>query len=258
MEKFAELFAEHWSNFSRTTLVTTPLSIDAHDFEKLQENWAQPAYGVGISFNDEAVTGMLIFDRTELLTLLMDILGSGDEAVADRELTPVESSLCELIFEQAASNMVDGWPQQAPLAYEVGELFGQPNRSRMFAPDKKMLVSGLCIQLPQSSVNLELILAKDEAAKLLGVQKQKVAQPNPNNRISHEKIAEIDVGISARLGSAELAMTDLVSIACGDIIVFEQRIEEPVIVFANEEPLFHAWPGRTANKQSLKIVSISG
>jgi flagellar motor switch protein FliM len=256
MQKFAELFAEHWCNFSQSPLQATPLAIDAHDFELLQEGWGKPAFGVGLSLNDESVTGMLILDRVELLTLLMDILGSGGtDPVIDRELTPVETSLCELIFEQSVTTLVEGWPQQALLSYEMGELFEQPNRSRMFAPDKKMLVSGLHIQLPQASVKLELLLAKEEAAKLMGIEKRKIEPPNRNNRLSQEKIAEINVRVSAEIGTTELPMTDLVSIAVGDIIVFDQHIDEPITVFANQEPVFCAWPGRTANKQSLKIVS---
>ena len=210
IQKWAELFAEHWSNFSQTPIQAMPLSIDAHKFEELQANWRKPAYGIGVSFNDEATTGMLIFDRVELLTLLLDILGSGDDVV-DRELTPVESSLRELIFEQAVSTIVDGWPQQFPLSFEIGELAEQPNRSRMFAPDKQMLISGLHIQLPHSAISLELVLAKEETTTLLGIEKRETEQPNRNNRLSPQKIAEINVGVSAGIGSAELAMNDDVS-----------------------------------------------
>ena len=50
-------------------------------------------------------------------------------------------------------------------------------------------------------------------------------------------------------------MTELVSIAVGDIIVLDQCVEDPVVMFANNEPVFHAWPGRIDQKQALKIVS---
>ena len=255
MEKFAKLFVEHWPSISLTPIQATPLPIDAGEFEALQNGWKKPAYGVEVGFKDESTTGLLVIDRLELLRLLMDILGdsTGGELV-DRELTSVEISLCEMIFEQSASVIGQSWPEQESLSFNVGETSDQPKRSRMFAPDKDLLTSGLIIQLAESTVNLQLLLAKEETVKLLGVDEQ-ARMPNPNNRISEDKIAEICVRISAGLGSSELGMNELMSISVGDIIVLNQSVEDPVVMFANDEPVFRAWPGRIDQKQALKIQS---
>lgn len=90
---------------------------------------------------------------------------------------------------------------------------------------------------------------------MLGVEQRVLSQPNAKNRLSQDKISEIFVQLSAGLGSAELAMTDLVSMSPGDIIMLDQSIEQPVTLFANEEPVFQAWPGRLENQQVLQIVS---
>ena len=255
MEKFAKLFVEHWSSISLTPIQATPLTIDAGEFEVLQARWNKPAYSVEVGFKDEATTGLLVIDRLELLRLLMDILGDstgGD--LADRELTSVEASLSQMIFEQSASVIGQSWPEQESLSFNLGEPDNQPNRSRMFAPDKDLLTSGLLIQLGETTVRLQLLLAKNETTQLLGVD-ERASQLNPNNRVSEDKISEICVQVSAGLGSSELGMTELVSIAVGDIIVLDQRVENPLVLFANDEPVFHAWPGRVDQKQALKIVS---
>jgi flagellar motor switch protein FliM len=255
MEKFAKLFVEHWSSISSTPIQATPLTIDAGEFETLQTRWNKPAYGVEVGFKEESTTGLLVIDRLELLRLLMDILGdSAGAELVDRELTSVETSLCEMIFEQTASVIGQSWPDQESLTFSLGETNNQPNRSRMFAFDKNLLTSGLLIQLPETTVQLQLLLAKDETVKLLGVDQQ-AKKLNPNNRVSQDKIAELCVQVSAGLGHSELGMSELVSIAVGDIIVLDQSVEDPVVIFANDEPIFSAWPGRIDKKQALKIVS---
>jgi flagellar motor switch protein FliM len=116
------------------------------------------------------------------------------------------------------------------------------------------LISGFQIQIGEASVDLQLLLAKDETCALMGVDLQ-AQQLNPNNKISQENIADICVQITAGLGSSELAMNDLVDMSVGDIIVLDQFIEQPLTVYANEKPIFKAWPGRQDQQQVLSIES---
>ncbi len=266
MQKLAELFAEHWKNFSATQIQANELLVDSREFAHFQSKWKLPAYAVEISFSDDAAnatsnasstaatTGMLVIDRVELLALLMDILGNTDEIV-DRELTSVEDALCEMILQQVATAMADSWQGAEEIVVNVGPVDQQPSRNKMFSPEKKLLASGVCIQVGESSANIHVVLAKDETSKLLGVETQRDSKPKNNERLSSEKIAEIGVEVSAGLGSVDLVMDDLVSISVGDIIVLEQSVEDPVLMFVNHEPTFRAWPGRVASKQALKIVS---
>lgn len=255
MEKFAELFVEHWSNFSATPIRATPATIDAAEFQSVQATWSQPACGVAVSFLQEATSGMLVVNRIELLQLLMEILGDSGDEITDRELTPVEQSLSELVFEQAAASMGESWPDQQSLTFQLGETTNQPNRSRLFPLDKLLLVSGLNLELPARSVCLQVVLAKQETTNLFGLGKSPASEPDRNVLLSKEKLAEIEVQVTAELGSAELAMNDLVALTIGDIIVFDQSVHEPIVVVANDEPLLRGWPGRANDKQALKIVS---
>jgi flagellar motor switch protein FliM len=254
LEKFAELFAEQWSNFSSTEITAVPLSIDAEEFEVLQSRMDKPAYGIQVAFHDESTQGMFVIDRCELLLLVMDILGDSSGEANDRALTSIETSLCGLIFEQSASVMGQSWPEQESLNFKIGEPDDQPNRNRSMAPDELLLTSGLSIQIGESKIQLRVMLVKDQACKMLGVDTQAAAL-NPDNKISPDKIAEVTVQVSAGLGDSELEMSDLVSISVGDIIVLDQAVAEPLIVFANDKPIFRAWPGRAEQQQVVSIQS---
>ncbi|MFK7765633.1 MAG: FliM/FliN family flagellar motor switch protein [Mariniblastus sp.] len=257
MQKFAESFSEHWKNFSDTSVDPSPIQVDAHEFGTLQAKWDRTSYALEIRFSDASsreTSGMIVCDRLEILTLLMDVLRDTDEPT-ERELTSVEDSLCEMILEQTGHSLVHSWPQQQEISVKIGELTQGPNGSRMFAADKNLLTSGLNLQVGGAAVKIQVVLAKDETIKLLGIDPKKDTQPKNDARLSTAKIAEIDVEVTVGLGCTELAMDDLVSISVGDVIILEQSVEEPVLMYANSEPVFRAWPGRLALQQALMIAS---
>lgn len=256
LDKFAERFVEQYSNFSMTEIDAEALLIDAESFEALQNKWQAPSLCAEVQLQDDELSGMLVATRSEMLKLLMDILGNTDGGeTEDRELTSVEASLCEMVFEQAASILAESWPEQEPLTQLIQPLDSQPAHSRLFPPDQLLLKSGLLIKLPNSSVSIQLLLPKTEAAKLLKIPTRAPTAPNPSSRMDPQRIAQISVQVSAGLGSTSLPMTDLATMAVGDIIVLDQSIEQPLTLFANDEPAFQAWPGRRDRNQAMSITS---
>lgn len=255
LEKFAERFVEQWANFSQTEIQATPLEIDAESFESLQQNWDQPALSAEVRFNDNKLVGMFLVHRVQLHKLLMDVLGNTAAASDDRQLTSVEFSLCELIFEQAASTLAESWPDQQSLSFVIQPVDPQPAHSRLFPPTEKLLRSGLQIDVPAGTVALHFMSPQETTTKMLGVQPRNKAALNPNKRLDSARIADIRVDISAGLGSTELPMTDLMALAAGDIIVLDQPIDQPLVLRANEHPAFTAWPGRNEQTQALTIFN---
>ena len=256
LEKFAERFVKQYSNFSATTIEAEALLIDAESFEALQGRWEEPTLSAEVQLRDGAVSGMLVGARSELRKLLMDILGSTDGGEAsDRELTSIESSLCEMIFEQAANTLAESWPKQEPLTVQLQPMDSQPAESRLYSPEEMLLKSGLLIKLGSESVSLQLMLPKLATTKLLGVSLKSPSAPKSGTRLDPERIADIRVEVSAGLGTTDLPMTELASMAVGDIIVLDQSIGQPLTLFANEQPAFEAWPGRKNQTQAMQITS---
>ncbi len=92
--------------------------------------------------------------------------------------------------------------------------------------------------------------------KLLGVESTVDATATNGQKISAENISNIMVEVSATLGSTELDMNELIQLDAGDIVKLDQRIEVPLILFVNDQPVFEAWPGRNGDKQCFQVESI--
>jgi flagellar motor switch protein FliM len=261
LDKFAKMFVERWKEFAPTEIQVRPLAIDSTSFESLQAKWKQPAVGAPIIVNHGAVNGMIVAERVELLVLLMEVLcESLQEKPTDRELTSVETSLCQLLFEQSVATFGEAWPDKDILPTELEPMDWHPNRCRLFPPQHEVLVTGFEIKTSSAAetgpARLQWVFAKDEMKKLLGIESTVDSTATSGQKISAENISNIMVEVSAALGSTELDMNELIQLDAGDIVKLDQRIEVPLILFVNDQPVFEAWPGRNGDKQCFQVESI--
>lgn len=259
--KFAELFAERWQEFAPTEISVVPQAVEAISFDAAQTRWSQPCVGVPIKINGDAVHGMIVAERSDILILLMEILSETiSQKPADRALTSIEVSLCEMLFDQSLLTFGEAWPDKEILPTEIGPVDPQPNRCRLFTPTREVLMTGFQIQTTSCDeagpALIQWVFARDEMKKLLGV----VDAPPINNRsgetIPIENVSQISLDVCVQLGQAELGMNELVNLDPGDIIKFDQRIEAPLVLNVNEKPVFAAWPGRVGQQQCLQVDSI--
>ncbi len=261
MNKFTEMFPERWKELAPTPIKVTMLPIDSLRFDAAQGRWSQPSIGVPIRIKVGAVNGMIVAPQVDMLILIMEILTESlSKKPVHRELTTIEQSLCELFLEQSLLSFGEAWPDKEILPTELGEIDRQPNRCRLMMPDREVLVTGFQISTSSSQaigpVRIEWMFAKDEMKKLLGVPDQVVSPANSGEKIPTDNIYQIYVEISARLGSAELGMDDLLQLDAGDIVKLNQKIEKPLVLNVNDQPTFDVWPGRVGDQQCFQIESI--
>ena len=133
------MFVERWKEFAPTEIQVSPLAIDSLSFENLQAKWKQPSMGVPISINHGAVNGMIVAESSRDSRVVDgDPLRIVTEKPADRELTSVETSLCQLLFEQSRRHIRRGLAEQRNIADRNWKTMDwHPNRCRLFPPNMK-------------------------------------------------------------------------------------------------------------------------
>lgn len=253
-----ELFKEQWADYSTSEITVAPSTVDGLRFGDAQRNWSKQCQGVAVSFGNEDTTGLLVAENRDLLVLLLEVLGGSSEGPQDRDLTLIEIDLANLLFESVASSFGNAWVGMEALSFEIAQLEEEPCRSRMFAAKDEVLISGLRVQLGEEAATLQMVLERDKTRALLGVEAPAANEMTSNQTITQQTISELEVTISAELGKTKIDMSDLVAIEPGNILLLDQAVDQPMTVLANGNPVFQAWPGRQADKQALRIESISG
>ncbi|MEQ1904043.1 MAG: FliM/FliN family flagellar motor switch protein [Pirellulaceae bacterium] len=259
MSKFCKSFADHWRAFATSQLQSSPMLINAMSFEEAKAKISRNSIGVPISINNDSVQGMIVTERADIIILMMDILVQAlNERPVDRELTSIEMSMCRLFLEHSVSGFAEAWPDKDSMPIKMDELDSQPNRSRLFQPNKEVIVTGFEFRTANAQqtgpAKFLWILAKDELKSLLGVKAKNVVAPD-NLRIDPANIDQLMVELTVHLGSTELPMNRLFELAPGDIVRFDQPIHQPLTLLVNNSPKMRAWPGCVGDKQSLMIES---
>jgi flagellar motor switch protein FliM len=177
-----------------------------------------------------------------------------EEKPAPRNLTAVEMELSQLILDTFAGALSEAWPEKDPLTCQLGAIDLAPHRSRLFVGTEFMIVMNFSIKALAGNVIFQWALPRAVTAKALEpfIEKQ-VAQPTHNPR---DSVQQIPIEVVFNLGKANLSMTDLTRLQVGDIIVLDQRVDEPVVGTMDDKPLYKGWPGRIGADQVFKISRI--
>lgn len=266
-DKFCEMFPERWGQLAPGEVSVRPTHVNAFAFEQAQKEWDRTLAAV-VQIREGTIQGFLIGHTDDFLRVVAEILDQPMPEAADdsedgdgatsRELTAVEASLAGLFLEQVAATLGESWPRQEPLPIQTTEIERQPKRSRMFAPEQVMLMIGLQFQLAQcGTATIHLVVPKPQAMALFEIAKD-AGQPSPSGEtIGLQTVSNIQVEVTAELGQATLDLGDFLTLTPGDIIVLEQKVDEPLRVQVNGIPKFHGWPGRQGHHQVIKIASTS-
>ena len=72
-----------------------------------------------------------------------------------------------------------------------------------------------------------------------------------------QRVLEIKVPLTVEVGRTSVPVSRLANLAPGDVLVLDQRINEPLPLVVGERVKFHGWLGRNGNRQLFKISDVS-
>lgn len=70
-----------------------------------------------------------------------------------------------------------------------------------------------------------------------------------------EALSPVGIPLTATLGSAELAIDALANLRPGDVIRFDERIDQPVVISIMDQARAWALPGKVGDRLALRLVS---
>lgn len=262
--KFNKLFVERWADFASTAIHVNSVFGDSLSFEAARVKWINPTVACPVSIKSldrkTDVQGLLVAECADVIIVVMEILSEGLSArPPHRELTSIELTMCQLLFQTSVAALSEAWLDKDTLPISLGEFEFQPNNSRLFTPNKEVVVKRFEIRTSSSSqagpAGFDWVLAKDELTQLLGARKTPQLAAS-TNKLDVDLLSQLEVEFSATLGSADLAMEALMQLAPGAIVLLNQRVDQPLCLSLNRQPKFSGWPGRSDNHTCVLIESI--
>ncbi len=257
MEAWTQLtmtfFTERWNQISNNAAEATTGSFYHQTFGDFTEAIENSPIVAKISSAGNKLESLLVFEQASAIQIVNSILNeAGPEAIA-REMTSVESSLLELVIQEFSASLVDSWRLPSQVAFEVSPLEMDIKRSKLYPPAEVFLDGTVSLKLETVEKPFEFgWKLKQKDFETVMTSEKGTSKPSE----IAEQITSIPVQLHVELGETEMSMTDITQLCAGDVILLNKSIDEPLNGYIDGQPFLVGWPGRTGQKQSLRVTEI--
>lgn len=228
-------------------------------FESAAAQIPDPGVGERIPLSANGPETLLVFSRGMVLTLLGSMMAEPtDGEIVDRELSTVELSLCETLFEGFVAAINEGWPARSVLDGKIDHMILRPARYRMLAPEDAVLVVPFEVAGLGGSWTCHWLLPhKPLEAFLANELRQRKSSSTESRTRLEQRIAAIPQELTVRLGHARLTISQISRLQPGDVVPLDQRTTEPLTAAVGGRTRFWGWPGRSGRNQAFQVATVS-
>lgn len=189
--------------------------------------------------------------------------GPGRMPSQRREPTPIEAQLIGRVVAHLPPALVEGWAHLQALDVAVTEVALSPVLLRVAAPTEVVAVltyevrfagqtGSLSICYPFAS--LEPLLPR-LAATMWYAQSRQTAAAADSRVLIEAAIQAVEIPISASFTAVELPVEALAELRPGDVIRFDERADDPILVTVADRARGWAVPGRVGERVALRLVT---
>ncbi|MBW8014803.1 MAG: hypothetical protein FVQ82_01330 [Planctomycetes bacterium] len=113
----------------------------------------------------------------------------------------------------------------------------------------------LQVKQSESTVEASLVVLSSQFGPMLEIpfpdEKQSKTQQVKDAVISN--LNEIPIEVDVLLGKATVAISNLMNLSVGDVIVLDRKASEPVEAIIEDKVFFHGFPAKTLNRYALAV-----
>jgi flagellar motor switch protein FliM len=263
-ENVGRVAAARLSSFLRGPVVIALAGTDQLVFDDYLSQLALPTELVVMTSSGLGGPFMADIDLGFAFAAVDRLLGGPGRIPADRtEPTPIESDLIARVVAHIPPALTEGWAHLQTLEVSVTETALTPILLRLAAPTEVVAVltyevrfagqtAPMTICYPFAS--LEPLLPR-LAATMWYAQRRQAAGNSSVRDVLEAEVRGVDVPISAAFRAVEIPVEALAELQPGDVIRFDERFDEPVLLNVADHAQAWAIPGRVGDRIALRLVT---
>ena len=258
-ESFARVLEKSWGEHLRAALRVTLSSVEQISYEESLQRLPQESYFASILVESEKTPAALRLDLSLVWAIIdLSLGGAGKGADVFRDLTEIEEEVLASPLRELCNALEEVWEPLFSVKLELEG--GQPRRQfqRLLPAAEKVLCLGFEVRFPETQGMFHVVVP----AGVTGLLLRKTGQARSPLR---EKSG---VGGAARMRGhllrcrfpLELALppslvrgSELLSLKPGQVLVLQQKVDDPAIVYVVGKGMFTAHPVRSGNLRGAQV-----
>jgi len=205
--------------------------------------------------------GLLLLDAGLCLAFVERVLGGDGSVLPEaRALTTIDEIAAEGPIHEILRILQSVWSELCSLSMTVADRRNNVRRLNLHGPAEAMLMITFAISggfgdararicFPIANLKAAIDGASQAAAE------QSADKNAPQLREALMKIlGEIELPLTAAIGSGEVCIRNLVNLHAGDIVRIERRADEPAVLSVDGKPTFLVRMGLQGRKKAIQIL----
>ncbi len=256
-QKFLHRIVSSLSAYLRSSVTAQLLAVDHLSYGEFLKGLPSPTCVVAVGmhpFESNAVLELnpsLVFPIIELL-----LGGTGKAEVASREITEIEQNVLDGLFRILLQALADAWKDVLPVTLSL-ESVGREARL-IHAPHEPMVTLSIEIKLDQGGGQLNLavpteILALQGEDRDAQSAARKIEATEAEQARTLDLLREAKCTLEAHLEGPVLSVRELLDLKEGDVLTFDNPVEESLGGFVNGKRKFSGQIVSTGNRKAFQI-----
>ncbi|MEM0982707.1 MAG: flagellar motor switch protein FliM [Planctomycetota bacterium] len=261
-EGFARNFGAALSGFLRTIVEVKVATCEQMTYGEFINALPNPT-----SFNlitADKLEGQMCLEISPLIIypIIDRLLGgtSQDLFIPQRPMTQIEARLISNVTERSLIALAEAWEGVRKLEFKISATESNPQLAQIVPPNEVVVVVALEVKLSNRAGTMNLCIPYNVIEPVMDALSSEswfsVAR-NADDEVVQRKIkgtldgALVDVG--AILARTSIKLSELRSLAVGDLLVTEHMSSEPAVMCVGDEQKFLCDVGQHRSKRALKI-----
>ena len=250
--KSSSFFSDFWEDASDYEAQLSSENVTTQTYASLLEQAPRDDFYC-LAEIQECARSVWYMSTRDLRTICAEMLDIpiGDET-DDQELTAVEMTLSKMFLDNLAVALGVGWMGEGKAVIEPTELTKDPRKAGVMRESDLAIKTSIQVKLRSGESKIHWLLQKQRACDMFDtvVDKRKRTAPA---KFSPQTVGKIPVELVVLLGKTSVPLASLSSLAEGEIIMLDHRIDRPVVAEINNAPFYECWPGRQGAQQAVEI-----
>lgn len=260
-EHFASNFRMSLLNMLRRTADITVGDVQMMKFSEYLHSLPVPTCINLVRINPLRGKALCVFDPRLVFIAVDNYFGGNSRVVKieDREFSPTEYRVIQIVLEQAFRGLEDAWKSVLPVSFEFLGREDNPLFANIVSPDEVVVICSFHIELKGAAGTFYVVMPYTMLAPIRGLLSTETPQDRSEctehwTAVLREEVKAAEVTLSCTMPDTTLRLGDLLNLKEGDIISI--NCPDKITVVAEHVPLFRGTFGVCHGKKAIKIQEI--
>lgn len=266
LEMINERFSRHYriSLFSmlRRSAGLTTKGVQMLKFSDYMQTLHMPTSLNLIKIKPMRGTALIVFEPRLVFSVVDNFFGGNGRfpaKIEDREFTPTELRVIQMMLQRAFTDMQEAWQPVLPLEFEFINHEVNPQFANIVSPSEHVVVSKFAIELEGGSGELHITIPYSMIEPIrdqldAGIQSDRMERDERWTVSLREQIQDAQVELSSILTSAQIPLRRLSTLKAGDILPIE--MPKSIDLCVEEVPVFRGRVGVHEGHNAVKITEV--